>query len=63
MAHFMLLTVCCRFATGPALYNSDALIQEFYTKEAPNSVSNESTYYRLGPPPCRAARGEYASGG
>lgn len=26
------------FATGPALYNSDALIQEFYTKEAPNSV-------------------------
>mmetsp|Transcript_18024 Transcript_18024/g.38749 ORF Transcript_18024/g.38749 Transcript_18024/m.38749 type:complete len:285 (+) Transcript_18024:190-1044(+) len=26
------------FATGPALYNSDALIQEFYTKEAPNSI-------------------------
>lgn len=26
------------FATGPALYTSDALIQEFYTKEAPNSV-------------------------
>lgn len=31
--------VCAhRFASGPALYNSDALIQEFYTKEAPNSV-------------------------
>lgn len=26
------------FATGPALFSSDALIQEFYTKEAPNSV-------------------------
>jgi translation initiation factor 3 subunit F len=31
-------TVVGWFATGPALYNSDALIQEFYTKEAPNSV-------------------------
>ena len=28
----------CRFATGPALFNSDALIQEFYSKEAPNTV-------------------------
>eukprot|EP00798_Chlamydomonas_sp_ICE-L_P015670 gene15670-21774_t len=26
------------FATGPSLYNSDALIQEFYSKEAPNSI-------------------------
>lgn len=32
-------TIFYRFATGPALYNSDALIQEFYSKEAPNSVS------------------------
>lgn len=31
-------TIVGWFATGPALYNSDALIQEFYTKEAPNSV-------------------------
>lgn len=27
-----------RFATGPALYGSDALIQEFYVKEAANPV-------------------------
>lgn len=26
------------FATGPALFNSDALIQEFYTKEGTNSI-------------------------
>ena len=37
------LTRCCcrvvhRFATGANLFNSDALIQEFYAKEAPNAV-------------------------
>lgn len=29
----------CRFATGSSLYNSDSLIQEFFSKESNNAVS------------------------